>query len=92
MSDLVSRIIDRLKTMRPELSDSDAHHIERNIRAEFSGEQVYIRAERRKRDRQELTAEVRRRFNGRNARQIARVLGIGKTTVYRILQQEGLRA
>jgi Mor family transcriptional regulator len=88
MSDIVTRIVERVQQIRPELSAADVEHLEFSLRLEFGGEQVYIRA--RRRANHELTHEIRRRFNGRNARQIARILGVGKTTVYRILRREGL--
>ena len=40
-------------------------------------------------ERERITAEVLRVFNGRNAAEVARRLGIGRATVYRIIKQEG---
>lgn len=53
----------------------------------WHGEQLYISATEIERAR--IRDEVRRRFNGRNAREIAREMGIGKTTVYRIIKIAG---
>ena len=49
----------------------------------WRGQAVYVS------DRSRLHEEVRRCFNGRNAREIARELGVGRATVYRILKTPG---
>lgn len=53
----------------------------------WRGERIYLSA--REIERAAIRDEVRRRFNGRNAREVARELGIGKTTVYRIIKTAG---
>ena len=53
--------------------------------AEFAGEEVYIP----KRNSKDVAAEVLRLFNGRNATEVARRLGIHRATVYRYLKQPG---
>lgn len=58
------------------------------VRAEFRGEECYI-AGRPATARQELVAQVLALFNGRNATEVARRLGIHKATVYRALKQPG---
>lgn len=87
MCDLLRRIIETLQTMQPSLTDEIALEIERSLRAEFAGEEVYIPKRQPERDR--LRLEVRRKFNGRNATEVARELGIGRATVYRILKTGG---
>lgn len=87
MCDLLSRIIEIVQQLQPSLSDEMALEIERSLRAEFAGEQVYIY--KRVAERDKMRIEVMRRFNGRNATEIARELGIGRTTVYRILKTSG---
>lgn len=39
--------------------------------------------------RHEKYEQVKRMFNGKNATEIARILGIGRATVYRILKRPG---
>jgi Mor family transcriptional regulator len=56
------------------------------VRAEFKGEECYI-AGRPASARQELVSKVLALFNGRNASEVARQLGIGRATVYRCLKQ-----
>ena len=60
------------------------------LRAEFAGEECYI-AIRPASVRREIVADVLRLFDGRNAREVARRLGIGRMTVYRIVKQAGGR-
>lgn len=83
--DLVDRIFDYLLSEFPQLA-GDAQRVKRAqvaVRAEFAGEEVYIQ----KRANSEQAADVLRLFNGRNASEIARRLGIHRATVYRYLKQ-----
>lgn len=58
------------------------------VRAEFRGEECYI-AGRPATARQEIAAKVLALFNGRNATEVGRRLGISRRTVYRVLKQPG---
>jgi Mor family transcriptional regulator len=49
--------------------------------------EVYI--SRRPIEQARIKEEVRRKFNGRNAREVARELEIGRATVYRIIKTSG---
>ena len=60
--------------------------IKASVRSEFRGEECYI-AGRPATERQRTVARVLALFNGRNASEVARRLGIGRSTVYRILKQ-----
>lgn len=85
--DLVDRIFDYLLAEFPQLA-GDASGLRRAqdaVRTEFAGEEVYIQ----KRSSKELAGEVLRLFNGRNASEVARRLGIHRATVYRYLKQPG---
>jgi transcriptional regulator of acetoin/glycerol metabolism len=64
--------------------------LQEEVRDEFQGIEIYI-PRRSMAKRRKLTADVLRLFNGRNATEVARTLGIGRTTVYRILKQAGLQ-
>lgn len=79
----MTRIVELLRHEVPELSADAAAAVESRIRAEYAGEQVYVRK------RGDLASEILARFNGRNARELARELGCGYVTVYRILKQPG---
>lgn len=68
---LQNQPMDKLKTM---------------VRAEFFGETCYI-AGRPATARQAQVSQVLALFNGRNATEVARSLGISRPTVYRYLKQ-----
>lgn len=90
--DLVDRIFEFLAD-EPRLSDMDSKTLaamKTKVRAEFAGEDCYI-ANRPATARQELVADVLGLFNGKNSTEVARALGIGRTTVWRILKQCGGR-
>lgn len=85
--DLVDRIFDYLLAEFPQLA-GDAGRVQRAqtaVRAEFAGEEVYIQ----KRSSRDLASEVLQHFNGRNASEVARRLGVSRRTVYRYLKQPG---
>lgn len=84
--DLVDRLLNYLVTILPELSNDKAKLLQANLelRRHFAGSEVYVR----KRSRS-LPDEVLELFNGRNATEVARQLGIGRATVYRVLKQAG---
>lgn len=83
--DLVDRIFDYLLAEFPQLGGAGFAKAKQAVRAEFAGEEVYIA----KRGNEDLAAEVLRLFNGRNATEVARRLGIHRATVYRYLKQPG---
>lgn len=90
--DLVDRIFEFLSSDRrlPPMDAKTLHAIKRDVRAEFRGEQVYVAA-RPATARQEMVTSVLALFNGGNATTIARTLGVGRSTVYRVLKQAGGR-
>lgn len=85
--DLVDRIFDYLLAEFPQLAGDPQRvsQAQAAVRAEFAGEEAYIQ----KRASKELAADVLRLFNGRNASEVARRLGISRRTVYRHLKQPG---
>jgi DNA-binding NarL/FixJ family response regulator len=58
------------------------------VRSEFQGEECYI-AGRPATARQEQVVQVLALFNGRNASEVARRLGISRASVYRHIKQAG---
>ena len=85
--DFVDRIFDYLLSEFPQLA-GDAERMQKAqaaVRAEFAGEEVYIQ----KRSSRDLASEVLQHFNGRNASEVTRRLGVSRRTVYRHLKQPG---
>jgi Mor family transcriptional regulator len=87
--DLVDAIFKRLAEEVPELAVRLAR-VEADVRFEFQGIETYI-ARRSPARRQQRTKQVLELFNGRNAADVARALGIGRTTVYRIIAQAAVK-
>jgi Mor family transcriptional regulator len=85
--DLVDAIFAFIETEFPDMASRTAV-LKEEVRREFSGIEIYI-PRRSVAERERITAEVLRVFNGRNAAEVARRLGIGRATVYRIIKQEG---
>ena len=85
--DLVDAIFAFIETEFPDMASRTAV-LKEEVRREFSGIEIYI-PRRSMADRERITAEVLRMFNGRNATEVARRLNLGRATVYRIIKQEG---
>lgn len=83
--DLVDRIFEYLLTEFPQIAGNAerVQKAEAAVRAEFAGEEVYIQ----KRSSRDLAREILQHFNGRNATEVARRLGVSRRTVYRYLKQ-----
>jgi transcriptional regulator of acetoin/glycerol metabolism len=86
--DLVDLIFDRFVAQFPEISQHSLSELKADMRAEVAGDNHYI-PKRAPTERQRLVLQVLEQFNGRNASEVARRLGIGRSTVYRILKQPG---
>ena len=87
--DLVDRIFDYLASEIPGI-DALALKLKEKTRAEFAGQECYI-SRRPLTDRQKEVQQVLALFNGRNASEVGRRLGISRATVYRLLKQAGGR-
>jgi Mor family transcriptional regulator len=87
--DLVDAIFAFIETEFPDMASRTAV-LKEEVRREFSGIEIYI-PRRSVAERERITAEVLRVFNGRNAAEVARRLGIGRATVYRIIKQEATK-
>lgn len=87
-TDLVDRIFEYLLAEFPQIAGDKFAQAKQAVRDEFRGEAVYI-ASRPPTERQRLVDGVLRLFNGRNATEVARRLGIGRATVYRIIKRSG---
>lgn len=88
--DVVDRIFEYVLQVIPEIG-ARVEPLKRAVRAEFGQDEHYIRAqdETPKQRAIQIRAQVGRMFNGRNASEIARVLGVSRATVYRCLKQPG---
>lgn len=90
--DLVDRIFAYLLDVVPGLASSAEQLAEAQaaVREEFGGESTYV-ARRSPTKRQRLAGEILANFNGRNATEVARRLGVSRATVYRVIKQPGGR-
>lgn len=82
--DLLRRMIERLQQIEPSFSEDFAVQLEQQLRHEFGGQECRIY---RRIPPDELVERIRRRFNGRNAGQVAHELGIHRSTVYRVIRR-----
>lgn len=89
-SDFVADILNLL-TVSGLLSEADRDEADKALRTHFKCGTYYVAAN-APAERDATARRVLALFNGRNARQVARSLRIGKTTVYRILKQSGKTA
>lgn len=71
----------------PETAGMVGAEITDDIARCWKGERVYIG--KKEQDRARIINIVRRRFNGRNARELARELGVGRATIYRYIKISG---
>lgn len=83
--DLVTAIFDVLIETNPELADKREEG-EAAVRHRLGGLRGTVLA---KPDSDTMATRVLSLFNGRNAREVARKLGIGRASVYRYLKQAG---
>lgn len=83
--DFVTAMFDLLCERHPELQ-SNRPDLEQVVRNHFKGARAYVAA---KPDTAQTAVQVLTLFNGRNAREVARRLGISRATVYRVLKQSG---
>lgn len=89
--DLVDRIFEYLLEQCPQIRNMQEAELERTklaVRDEFGSSIAYVRTSHKTR-RAEITRQILTLFNGRNTTEIARRLQISRTTVYRIIKQEG---
>lgn len=87
--DLVDRMFDYLSAVFPQIAGEQLSAAKSAVRAEFCGEEVYIPA-RGAVERQRQVAQVLSLFNGRNATDVARQIGISRSSVYRFIKQSRL--
>lgn len=83
--DLVDRIFDYVLELFPAMRDKDLSAARDEVRREFAGGSAYIPG----RARGQRAGQVLSLFNGRNATEVARKLGISRASVYRYLKQPG---
>lgn len=86
--DLVDRIFDYICKQIPEMATQDLDAHKSAVREEFAGSREFIKSNRSQKSL-DLADQVLRKFNGRNATELARELGISRPSVYRILKRHG---
>lgn len=82
--DFVSRLLALLAQLQTGFSDEMAVCLEQQLRAEFGGMEIYIR---KSAPREAMEHDIRHRFNGRNALQLAHEWGISRASVFRIARR-----
>lgn len=88
--DLIEAMVAYVISVEPALQAKRAE-ITADLRAEFGGQRVYLSA-RPQTDREKRVRNILSLFNGRNATEVARRLGVSRATVYRTIKQPGLQA
>lgn len=84
--DLVTAMFDLLEETHPDVIKPHRDILEADVRHYMKGARGTIMD---KPDSETRARRVLALFNGRNAREVARKLGIGKTSVYRYIKQAG---
>lgn len=84
--DLVDAIFEACWQIIKSETSRQPEDIKQALRDRYAGSELYLR---KRRTRAETAKEVLARFNGRNATEICRELGISRATVYRLLKQPG---
>jgi Mor family transcriptional regulator len=85
--DLLDAIFEFIVDECPELAGR-ADELKAIARRDFSGIETYI-PRRSKEERDRVVREVMSAFNGRNATEVGRRLGISRASVYRIIKTSG---
>lgn len=83
--DIVDRFIAEVRRTVTAVDADVLAALESRLRAEFGGAETYVR----KPGIDAKVDELRRIFNGRNASECARILGVGRATVYRLIKTSG---
>jgi Mor family transcriptional regulator len=89
--DLVDRIFEYLVAEFPALASPRLDVAKRAVREHFGGSEAYVRSVASD-ERQQQATQVLALFNGRNASEVARRVGISRASVYRLLKQPGASA
>ena len=88
MSDIISRFCDELRQAlqhyQPGMEEELTVQLERQMRMEFQGERINVC--KRELRGEALRDEIRKRWNGRNADELADELGVHRATVYRAIR------
>jgi Mor family transcriptional regulator len=89
VDDVQQRIKDALVRLgvSQEVAGMVGAEITLDIAHAWHGHDVYIATGKLKRAR--LRDQIKLKFNGRNARELARELGCGRATVYRVIKTDG---
>ena len=79
--DMIHRLIEMLLELQPGLEAELALQLEKQLRAEFVGERVYVKKPK------PSPEEIVQRLNGQNVKQVARDLGVSRETVYSAIRR-----
>ncbi len=84
--DVLDRLMAKLRQLHP-MSDKEAAELHGVMREEFGGERGI--SKRSPAEKLEIMRLALQKFNGQNATEVARELGVSRATVYRYLKQPG---
>lgn len=87
-TDLVDQVVEYLATIDPSLRDR-LDEIEADLREQFAGFNHWVSTKPHL-TRRRRAQEILSLFNGRNATEVGRRLGISRATVYRVIKQPRL--
>ena len=79
--DPIARLIELLLHIQPGMEAELALQIEKQLRAEFVGERVYVKKPK------PAPEEIATKFDGRNIKELTQGLGISRATVYRAIKR-----
>lgn len=80
--DIIRRAVEAaMARLLPALTASLTAEVERQLNADLAGTQTYHRK------REKIDDQIAEKFNGRNAAEVARELGVGRATVYRAIKR-----
>lgn len=90
--DIADSFCEYVSQQVPNVTPQDLEAIRMGIRREYGGERHYVRqldTVERARHTKRCAEVLAQHFNGRNASELARKLGISRVTVWRLLKQPG---
>ncbi len=80
--DIINLLIEKLMEMQPGLEADFFLQIEKQLRTELGGSKAYVKK------LKPSAVDIVQRFDGRNAKAVAKELGVSRATVYRAIVRQ----